>query len=272
MKIIKPNKVSVGEINHQALRTLKTNASEAVQNLVRINPEHIQYVKTEHDAINLLQSHMHPFVEAVHLAYSDHLPLIISPDAIWYLISSGIANHINKNSEKLREKFVNHKGKETIKIRRDDFVLNSLNNPWHEIIDDFTSEIAKKTNNDVADLIMANFSNTTKVARVVSQIVLMDAMSKYFDYKFQTMCGIPEIRVTGEKEDWEKLKNKTEKLVELIPALKTWLNSGLSEILQNFVSVFDDKVDNGFWNQIYKGKYISILSCLIFILILFFII
>ena len=78
---------------------------------------------------------MHPFVEAVHQAYAQHLPLIISPDMIWYLITSATAIHINKNSEELRYKFVSHEGKKTIEVRRDNFVFNSRSNPWHEVID-----------------------------------------------------------------------------------------------------------------------------------------
>lgn len=53
----------------------------------------------------------HPFVEAVHMAYAQHLPLVISPDMIWYLISSGVAKYINAHAEQVRNKFVDHEGK-----------------------------------------------------------------------------------------------------------------------------------------------------------------
>lgn len=139
-------------------------------------------------------------------------------------------------------------------MRRDDFALGSLTNPWHEVIDEFCMKIDEVTKNDVASTIQANFSTTTKDARVVSQIVLMDAMQKYFDYRFSTMCGIPEIRVSGTREDWLNVSAKTKKMVSIIPELKRWLDAGLNEILENFVNIFDDKVDKTFWNQIYKGS------------------
>lgn len=206
---------------------------------------------------------MHPFVEAVDFAYSHHVPLTITPDVIFYLITSATAVHINQNAEKLRKTFVNHEGKKELEVRRDDFVLNSKSNPWHEVIDDFSIQIRNNTNNNVADLLEANFSTTSKVARVVSQMVLMDSMQKYFDYMFSTMCGIPEIRLTGNKEDWVNVKKKTNEILKLIPDLKCWIDGSLNEILDNFIGVFDDKIDKSFWNEIYKcnggsgGPYIS---------------
>lgn len=223
-----------------------------MKQLIKIENEHIQFAKAERDT-DLISCGMHPFVEAVHLAYSYHVPLHISPDMIWYLISSGVAVHINQNAEELRKTFVNHEGKKEIEIRRDDFRLNSPN-PWHEVIDDFSIKIGENTNNNVADLMMANFSTTTKDSRVISQIVLMDAMQKYFDYKFTTCCGIPEIRLTGTKQDWENVKSKSEGLLKLVPKMNVWIKS-LEEILQHFINAFDDKIDKTFWNSIYKSRF-----------------
>lgn len=138
-------------------------------------------------------------------------------------------------------------------MRRDDFVLGNLRNPWNEVIDEFCIKIGELTKNEVADTIQANFSTTTKDARVVSQIVLMDAMQKYFDYRFYTLCGIPEIRVSGTRDDWVNVSAKTKKLVSIIPELQKWLNAGLSLILDNFIKIFDDQIDKEFWNSIYKG-------------------
>ncbi|RNA01564.1 hypothetical protein BpHYR1_052755 [Brachionus plicatilis] len=248
MKILKPNNIKIEQLPSN---TNYVTPKEAVMKLVKVSTEHVQHVKSELDE-NLLESTFHPFVHAVHTAYSSHLPLIITPDIIWYLISSAVSVHINKNSEKLRSKFVDHEGKKKIKIRRDDFVLNSPTNPWNEVIDDFSTKIGELTKNDVADTLVASFTTTTKCSRVVSQIVLMDAMQKYFEYQFLTMCGIPEIRIQGDKNDWENLRAKTLKIIDLIPEFKQWYNNGLELILSNFISIFSNKVDNDFWNHIYK--------------------
>ena len=259
MQIIKPNNITIGELNTNYNKYV--TAEQVISNALNIGNDQIQFAKIERDGNLLPATDMNPFMQAVHLAYSFHLPLIITPDIIWYLISSGVAIHINKNAEQLRDKFVSHQGKEVIRIRRDDFRLNAKN-PWHEVIDEFSIKIGEKTKNDIAEIIVANFTTTTKDSRVVSQIVLMDAMQSYFDYRVMTMCGIPEIRLKGEKHDWENLKSKSKKLIGLIPELNLWMKS-LDEILNNFINVFDNKIDNTFWNRIYKegggsgGPYIT---------------
>ena len=171
---------------------------------------------------------------------------------ICYLIKSGIVTHINQNAEALRKQFVNHDGKKKIEIRRDDFVFNSTN-PWNEVIDEFSIKIKENTNNNVADLFMANFSTTTNDSRIVSQIVLMDSMKNYFDYRVLTACGIPEIKLLGNKNDWKVVKTKTNSFLKMIPKLKVWVKA-LNEILDHFINAYDGKIDNKFWNSIYKGK------------------
>ena len=252
MKIIRPNQIKIEKLPNSEE---KTSSFDAIKDFVKIDEKYIQYVKCERDE-ELLKCYMHPFVEAVDFAYSHHVPLTITPDIIFYLITSATAVHINQNAEKLRKVFVNHEGKKKLEVRRDDFVLNSKSNPWHEVVDEFSIQIEKNTNNNVNDLLVANFSTTSKDARVVSQMVLMDSMQKYFDYSFSTLCGIPEIRLTGNKEDWVNVKKKANEILKLIPELKCWIDGSLNEILDHFIGVYDDKIDNSFWNEIYKCKFL----------------
>ena len=137
MKVIRANDV---EIEKNPNLEEGKDARELVKKLVKIDDDYVQYVKAEKNE-NLIECKIHPFVKAVHLAFGEHLPLIISPDAIWYLISSGVAAHVKANAEALRSKFVDHEGKETITIERNDFVLGSLTNPWHEVIDEFCVKV-----------------------------------------------------------------------------------------------------------------------------------
>jgi len=79
----------------------------------------------------------------------------------------------------------------------------------------------------------------------------MDSMQSYFDFDLMTKCGIPKINIAGTKEDWEMIKKKANNFLELMPDLKLWINH-LNETLQNFIDIFDGKIDKSFWDSLYK--------------------
>lgn len=254
LKIIRPNENKIGYLPVHEHKVLKKN--QLLQNLVKINEEHIQYVRIEDEATNAtnLPIETNAFISAVHLAYSHHLPLVITPDMIWYLITSSFAVHINKNAELLRQKFVEHEGKKLISVRRDHFVFNSsTGNPWNEVIDEFSVKIGEQTRQNMSALFTGNFSTSSTESSVVSKIVLMDAMQKYFEYEVVTLCGIPEIRIKGTKKDWISIIERTGQLIGLVPALEPWAGT-LFEILQNFIDIYEDKINQKFWNEIYKVR------------------
>src|SRR5260370_20112552 len=85
----------------------------------------------------------HPVVAAIHLAFKDHRPLVLSPDMLWLLVAQGFAHHVNSGGEELRSQFVKHPGKVAIAVRRDDFIKGSPENPWPEGFGDFSSHIRK---------------------------------------------------------------------------------------------------------------------------------
>jgi hypothetical protein len=55
-------------------------------------------------------------------AYFDHCAIKVSPNVIWQLILNAFSKYVDKNSEYLREKYVNFKGKkELIFVREGSF-------------------------------------------------------------------------------------------------------------------------------------------------------
>ena len=49
-------------------------------------------------------------IAATHFAFSQHRPLVLSPDMIWVTILQGLAQHVKNHAEKLRSQFVGHQG------------------------------------------------------------------------------------------------------------------------------------------------------------------
>jgi len=153
------------------------------------------------------------FVESALLAFAEHYPLKITPDIIWITIMQGFARHVDKNAEKFRKDFVSHEGKKMITIDRDSFVKGGVN-PWENVFPEFCEKIQENlVNPDIKNLVECDYSTTGEIDKVVSQIALMDTMKNYFSYKMRTRCGIPEIELAGEIEDWIKLRENAEKLM-----------------------------------------------------------
>lgn len=65
---------------------------------------------------------------------------------------------------------------------------------------EFADKIGSFIGQDKQHLIESDFSTTGPVEKVVSQIVLMDAMKSYFKYVMVCGCGIPYIELIGTME------------------------------------------------------------------------
>ena len=57
-----------------------------------------------------------PLLNGFFQAHINHYPIRIRPDDIWLLIIQAFSNHVNANSEDLRNYFVNFDGKKTLTV------------------------------------------------------------------------------------------------------------------------------------------------------------
>merc|ERR1711893_466420 len=198
--------------------------------------------------INFNQKNL--FVESALQAFKNHYPLKITPDIIWITIMQGFARHVDKNAEKFRKDFVSHEGKKVIEIFRDSFVKGGVN-PWENCFPEFCEKIQENlVNPEIKNLVECDYSTTGEIDKVVSQIALMDTMKNYFSYKVTTRCGIPEIELAGEIEDWIKLRENAEKLMCNFE-LDFWFEH-LLPILDKFIAAFKGDIDTKFWGSIAK--------------------
>jgi hypothetical protein len=192
----------------------------------------------------------HSFFNGMYKAYADHRPFVLSPDMIWLLISQGFARHVNANSEELRDKFVDFDGKLTLTVLSDNIPLDSPPSSWESIFPKFTEQIALHTKNGIVELLTSDFSTTTPVEKVASEITIMEAMEPYFEFVLiYTICGIPEITLKGTTDDWQKILDKTKQLEEY--DLKWWTDE-LEPILEEFVKASKGDVDQKFWRNMFK--------------------
>lgn len=182
-------------------------------------------------------------------AYAGHYSVILSPDAIWTLISQGFCHHISLNTEKLKDKIVNHEGKMEISVISE-YDLYSPLMDWDTLLNGFDIQIAENTKGNIADIMRADFSTTGNTERITSQVTLMSAVKSYFDFAaIHTICGIPTITIEGTLDDWRKIIKKVESLRDY--DLGWWVDD-LKPILQEFVNASEGNVNKDFWQNIVK--------------------
>ena len=66
----------------------------------------------------------------------------------------------------------------------------------------------------VAEWLLPSFSTTTHNDRICGSISIMSALQHYFEYRCCLMCGIPRITLLGTPDDYKKLRNKIDRLLE----------------------------------------------------------
>ena len=238
----------VDKVERATKRLQRSTVDEAVKKRILVQCEAVFY--TSREIVDVAHFELdNRFIATVHIAYSEHYPLVLTPDVIWMCIAQGFATHVNCNSEKLRHFFVQHEGKKELNVRRDDFVNGSPSNPWPEVFDDFSAQIKTAVGDKVYGALTPSFSTTGPVERAAAQLAVMDAFKKYFSYKVCSRCGIPEITLEGTVGDWIALKEKTMALKDFD---LSWWTDELSPILDQFVEAASGRVDQTFWSSIYK--------------------
>ena len=196
----------------------------------------------------------HPLLGAVHRAFAEHRPLVLSPDAVWLTIAQGLARHIRLNADSLRHRLVRHEGRKRLEV--------SWNGAFPEepselarLMDRFREALASEIGEGPARFFRADFTTSTEVEKTASDIILLDAYASFFDYFVGIVCGIPTITLTGTPEDWRSIRARIEVLDELVQGTKIegW-SRGLRIITSKLVEASEGHADRAFFQRIYKPK------------------
>jgi hypothetical protein len=191
----------------------------------------------------------HALLSAMRTAFYEHLPLRLSPDAIWLTLARGFSLHVNLHAEALRHRFVRHAGKERLVVERPDF-LPGADNPWEEAFAAFADLIGTHTGG-VSSLLEADFSTSGTLERAVSQLMAMETFQPYFEYVMMCGCGIPRIILTGTEEDWRRLREKASKFADY--GLEDWI-AALDPVLAEFERTKRGEIDTDFWRSMFRYR------------------
>ncbi|EAL62044.1 hypothetical protein DDB_G0290821 [Dictyostelium discoideum AX4] len=190
------------------------------------------------------------FVYSAWESYNNHNHLVLRPDNIWMAILTQLSFYVNKNSEELREKFVDFTGKKELIVET---VYPILEAPFDKLTIEMSNQIQSNIKDpSIKDLIIPDFTTTTESDKVVFSIALMSTMKKYFNFVFKTYCGLSEVTLLGEINDWINLKERVEKLIQFDNKngeIKKWLVY-LLPVIDKFIDSVNGNPDTTWWNQI----------------------
>src|SRR5215510_11290684 len=194
------------------------------------------------------ENNVHPLAGAVHLAFSEHRPLRLTPDHIWLTIAQGFAHHVNNNAETLRSRLVGFQDKMVLQV-----TTTALEGPedWAWVINEWVEDIGDFIPRELSQTLLCDFTTTTPAARIASQIVMMDAFQRFFDYRVYCVWGIPSVTLAGTVEDWRRILSRVEHLSQY--DLRWWTDR-LAPICEAFAQTADGKPSSEFWRSIYKPR------------------
>merc|ERR1712141_977702 len=211
-------------------------------------------------------------LSTIYEAYGNHYNLRTGPEDWWYTIIQTVALAIDENSKsnKVRQFFVQHEGKKELEVivGPPPLKLDSIDYTW--LFDQFSQKIEENINvPEYVQQMIPDFTTTTSVHRIVSQITLMTSVQEFFEYSVGTLCGIPAIEMKGKTEDWKNLVNKIKKLRKTLEPIENDIGLGRTQfgyrrqgswwdnveiITEKLLNTFEGNPDEEWWSKIITEK------------------
>lgn len=193
------------------------------------------------------------FFQTILQAFCWHRSLVLSPDMIWLKILQTVSRHVNAEPERYRHLTSVKQDKRAL-VLESQIDIFADNVDWQIIIDGFENMISNNVENNFSRRLIADFSTTTSIERIASQITIMDAVKPFFEFVVHHMiCGIPQITLMGTTEDWISVAEKVNSLT-IFEGLKEWTEE-IKPILQEFVNASEGNVNKRFWRDIVMKRH-----------------
>ncbi|MFJ4676808.1 DUF4419 domain-containing protein [Kitasatospora sp. NPDC088783] len=191
-------------------------------------------------------------LRALHLCFSAHLPLSLSPDVLWYAVVHEVATHVRLNSDTYAGVFTDTPGERGTITVRDDALTGGAD--WQRSLHLVEQPLRERIGADVADLFRPAFSTTGPADACAALVALMDVVSPYYDFRWVSLCGIPRIRLEGTAGDWRLLADRVRGLEEWFEGLRPWLRGLRPVLTQLAATAAGGPVDREFWSSVYKWR------------------
>ncbi|KAL5501091.1 hypothetical protein ACEPAH_9478 [Sanghuangporus vaninii] len=227
----------------QALLRTITDSNRCIELLQSSMPDKLESFATQRNG----------FVHTVLDAYNHHHHLVIRPDDVWITILSQLSSYVNAHSEELRDIFVSHEGKTELQVVYERATLRSFD--YSRAAIDFSLLLKGRIKDDsFYDFVIPSFSTTTRNDEVICSVMMMSTLKAYFDFTIMLLCGIPSVRLLGQKSDYVDILGRLDKLDSLGNEPRAFA-SMLRPVIHRFILTFNaieagKTPDLDFWGRI----------------------
>jgi hypothetical protein len=191
-------------------------------------------------------------IQAIHQAFAAHVPLSLTPDLLWYLIVHEVAEYVRQNPRAHAGVFTDTPQSRQMIVVRDDSLRRGDPSGWRRSVGLVRDRLRAKVSDYTMGLFLPRFSTTTEEAQTALLIAFMDVVSPFYEFKWVTLCGIPQIRLEGDAADWRSLHLRAGLLAGEFGGLSGYF-AGLLPVLQAIAETASGMApDEEFWRSIYK--------------------
>ncbi len=191
-------------------------------------------------------------MQTVHGCFATHANLTLSPTYLWYLIVSEVATFVKANASDYAHLFTQTPGEKQKIVVQDDSLRHNHPSDWGLALELFRAPLVEAIGAQGVHDFLPPFGTNTLEDEIALLVAFMDTVSPYYGYGVQTLCGIPQIKLEGEADDWQLLLTATVRLQTLFPALDSYFTDLVKVLTEVIKPVTTGSIDTDFWRSIYK--------------------
>ncbi len=191
------------------------------------------------------------YINSALLAYNNHVGWHIKPDDFMAMINMIICRYVNLRPEIYETKFVTEKKSiiiPDIKEGKED---------WDAMLETWSQLISQNSDNPLLIQTMrSDFSTSKHEDLATSNAIIMSTTQEYFEYRCNTLCGIPYIKMEGTPDDWHMLLEKTAFIALEFngTTLQLYLNNKIIPVLTELHGTILGNVNTVFWSNIIRSN------------------
>jgi hypothetical protein len=185
-------------------------------------------------------------------AYKNHWVLRTSPDDWFFPVIRRIAQVVDDNALHPEVQRYLGRGQPVLGLKV------NFNRGFEAMFQELSQQITKNlVTSEYAKVFEANFTTTSPNDRLVSQLILMSSVQKYFNFNTYIACGIPEVEMLGTEADWRALIQKLEDIKKVLAPISgplgnitDYFDQIVRPVYDKLLDTFLGKPDKAWWNDI----------------------